>query len=386
MAAAVGSSAAVQRAQPAVGSSAGRAAIARVAPLKRPAAAGGCSQFMRGPAGGFPISSGANSGLASVSRPLSFPGAVRAAQRSLVVSAAQKREMMMWEALREGLDEEMERDPTVCLMGAPAGAARACDAAILLQHCICSLCKFLEGSRGDLRSSVGAKALVPIPCIFCRACALAASAHASLLHLGVFSASLLPPPSASCKVAIGCPRSCLRSLLACRACSLCCAGLKAVRPPSGGACPPAGEDVGHYGGSYKVSNGLYKKYGEMRLLDTPICENGFMGMGEACSWARLGDCRGLGEGWSGAFNKKQSRQKHSCLLQQGLLSLSGAQLGAWLEGQSSTLYFLQTCAGAAAGCSKSLACHMRDCKAVLLSPPHHHHPHPRHAPQVWALR
>lgn len=43
--------------------------------------------------------------------------AVRAAQRSLVISAAQKREMMMWEALREGLDEEMERDPTVCLMG-----------------------------------------------------------------------------------------------------------------------------------------------------------------------------------------------------------------------------------------------------------------------------
>ncbi len=38
----------------------------------------------------------------------------------------------MWEALREGLDEEMERDPTVCLMGAhhgcggnPASAERA---------------------------------------------------------------------------------------------------------------------------------------------------------------------------------------------------------------------------------------------------------------------
>ncbi|KAI8109660.1 hypothetical protein M9434_000940 [Picochlorum sp. BPE23] len=40
-----------------------------------------------------------------------------------------------------------------------------------------------------------------------------------------------------------------------------------------------GEDVGHYGGSYKVSYDLYKKYGDMRLLDTPICENGFMGMG-----------------------------------------------------------------------------------------------------------
>jgi len=40
-----------------------------------------------------------------------------------------------------------------------------------------------------------------------------------------------------------------------------------------------GEDVGHYGGSYKVTFGLYKKYGEMRVMDTPICENGFMGMG-----------------------------------------------------------------------------------------------------------
>jgi pyruvate dehydrogenase E1 component beta subunit len=40
-----------------------------------------------------------------------------------------------------------------------------------------------------------------------------------------------------------------------------------------------GEDVGHYGGSYKVTYDLHKKYGDMRLLDTPICENGFMGMG-----------------------------------------------------------------------------------------------------------
>jgi hypothetical protein len=33
----------------------------------------------------------------------------------------------------------------------------------------------------------------------------------------------------------------------------------------------AGEDVGHYGGSYKVTYDLYKKYGDMRVLDTPIC-------------------------------------------------------------------------------------------------------------------
>ncbi len=39
-----------------------------------------------------------------------------------------------------------------------------------------------------------------------------------------------------------------------------------------------GEDVGHYGGSYKVTKDLYKKYGDLRLLDTPIAENGFTGM------------------------------------------------------------------------------------------------------------
>ncbi|MFQ3584183.1 MAG: alpha-ketoacid dehydrogenase subunit beta [Cyanobacteriota bacterium] len=39
-----------------------------------------------------------------------------------------------------------------------------------------------------------------------------------------------------------------------------------------------GEDVGHYGGSYKVTKDLYQKYGDLRLLDTPICENSFTGM------------------------------------------------------------------------------------------------------------
>jgi len=48
-----------------------------------------------------------------------------------------------------------------------------------------------------------------------------------------------------------------------------------------------GEDVGHYGGSYKVSYDLYKKYGDMRLLDTPICENGFMGMGVGAAMTGL---------------------------------------------------------------------------------------------------
>ncbi|NER39364.1 MAG: alpha-ketoacid dehydrogenase subunit beta [Oscillatoria sp. SIO1A7] len=39
-----------------------------------------------------------------------------------------------------------------------------------------------------------------------------------------------------------------------------------------------GEDVGHYGGSYKVTKDLCKKYGDLRLLDTPIAENSFTGM------------------------------------------------------------------------------------------------------------
>jgi pyruvate dehydrogenase E1 component beta subunit len=39
-----------------------------------------------------------------------------------------------------------------------------------------------------------------------------------------------------------------------------------------------GEDVGHYGGSYKVTKGLYEKYGELRVLDTPIAENSFSGL------------------------------------------------------------------------------------------------------------
>lgn len=39
-----------------------------------------------------------------------------------------------------------------------------------------------------------------------------------------------------------------------------------------------GEDVGHYGGSYKVTKDLHKEFGDLRLLDTPICENAFTGM------------------------------------------------------------------------------------------------------------
>jgi pyruvate dehydrogenase E1 component beta subunit len=40
-----------------------------------------------------------------------------------------------------------------------------------------------------------------------------------------------------------------------------------------------GEDVGLYGGTYRVTEGLYAKYGERRVLDTPISEGSFTGLG-----------------------------------------------------------------------------------------------------------
>ncbi|MEJ2651246.1 MAG: pyruvate dehydrogenase complex E1 component subunit beta [Gammaproteobacteria bacterium] len=39
-----------------------------------------------------------------------------------------------------------------------------------------------------------------------------------------------------------------------------------------------GEDVGLFGGSYRVTQGLYAKYGEWRVRDTPISENSFVGL------------------------------------------------------------------------------------------------------------
>jgi pyruvate dehydrogenase E1 component beta subunit len=40
-----------------------------------------------------------------------------------------------------------------------------------------------------------------------------------------------------------------------------------------------GEEVGHYQGAYKVSQGMLDKFGEGRVIDTPISENGFAGVG-----------------------------------------------------------------------------------------------------------
>jgi pyruvate dehydrogenase E1 component beta subunit len=40
-----------------------------------------------------------------------------------------------------------------------------------------------------------------------------------------------------------------------------------------------GEEVGLYNGAYKVSKGLHERFGDMRVVDTPITELGFAGVG-----------------------------------------------------------------------------------------------------------
>ena len=40
-----------------------------------------------------------------------------------------------------------------------------------------------------------------------------------------------------------------------------------------------GEDVGLYGGTFRVTEGLYARYGEWRVRDAPISENSFTGLG-----------------------------------------------------------------------------------------------------------
>ena len=44
-----------------------------------------------------------------------------------------------------------------------------------------------------------------------------------------------------------------------------------------------GEEVAEYNGAYKVTEGLWKKWGDKRVIDAPISEAGFIGMGIGAS-------------------------------------------------------------------------------------------------------
>ena len=45
-----------------------------------------------------------------------------------------------------------------------------------------------------------------------------------------------------------------------------------------------GEDIGVVGGTYKATTGLFDKYGPDRVIDTPISENGYTGLGIGASF------------------------------------------------------------------------------------------------------
>jgi pyruvate dehydrogenase E1 component beta subunit len=48
-----------------------------------------------------------------------------------------------------------------------------------------------------------------------------------------------------------------------------------------------GEEVGQYQGAYKISQGLLEEFGEKRVIDTPITEYGFAGLGSGAAFAGL---------------------------------------------------------------------------------------------------
>src|SRR3954468_17099535 len=48
-----------------------------------------------------------------------------------------------------------------------------------------------------------------------------------------------------------------------------------------------GEEVGHYQGAYKVGEGMLEKFGERRVIDTPIAEGGFAGIGVGAAMVGL---------------------------------------------------------------------------------------------------
>src|SRR6266487_3113183 len=48
-----------------------------------------------------------------------------------------------------------------------------------------------------------------------------------------------------------------------------------------------GEEVGQYNGAYKVSEGMLDRFGPRRVIDTPISEAGFCGLGVGAAMTGL---------------------------------------------------------------------------------------------------
>lgn len=45
-----------------------------------------------------------------------------------------------------------------------------------------------------------------------------------------------------------------------------------------------GEDIGHFGGAFGVTKGLWDRFGASRVIDTPISEEGFVGAALGAAW------------------------------------------------------------------------------------------------------
>ena len=60
-----------------------------------------------------------------------------------------------------------------------------------------------------------------------------------------------------------------------------------------------GEDVGYFGGVFRCTDGLQRKYGEHRVIDAPIAEGGI-----------IGAAIGMGSQWSAASRRDSVRRLH----------------------------------------------------------------------------
>ncbi|WP_323717223.1 pyruvate dehydrogenase complex E1 component subunit beta [Paracoccus aminovorans] len=84
-----------------------------------------------------------------------------------------------------------------------------------------------------------------------------------------------------------------------------------------------GEEVGEYQGAYKISQGLLDKFGPRRIVDTPISEIGFAGIGTGAALAGL---RPIVEFMT--FNFAMQAMDHIINSAAKTLYMSGGQMGA----------------------------------------------------------
>jgi pyruvate dehydrogenase E1 component beta subunit len=83
-----------------------------------------------------------------------------------------------------------------------------------------------------------------------------------------------------------------------------------------------GEEVGEYQGAYKVSQGLLEEFGAARVIDTPITEHGFAGLGVG---AAFGGLRPIVEFMT--FNFAMQAMDHIINSAAKTLYMSGGQMG-----------------------------------------------------------